>query len=65
MTIKGKPAVRLHDVTVKIKINVGAYLIYWQGWEGWIPKSICHLDDDNSLTVQEWFYDKNIKEKTI
>lgn len=58
--INGKPAVRLHDVTVKISLNVKAFMIYWQGSEFWVPKSIARDNEDGTMDIQEWYYNKKM-----
>lgn len=58
--VNGKAAVRLHNVVVKISLNVKAFMVDWQGVEIWIPKTVARDNGDGTMDVQEWFYNKRI-----
>ncbi len=61
--LKGKPAIRIERISwMIVSSKMDAYLIHYNEKEYWIPKSICRREPDDSMIIQEWFYNKNMKD---
>ena len=58
--INGRPAVRLHEARVERIYGSLAHIVHWQGEKFWVPKSQCRDNDDKTVDVTQWFYDKKI-----
>jgi hypothetical protein len=65
MTVNGKEAIELNGVSVKSWHKSDAYLVYFNGEEFFVPKSVARKNDDGSFFIQKWFYYKKIAKDAI
>lgn len=61
LEVNGLPAVKILAKKLAAPEKSKAILFDCEGDKHWIPKSVHRIIGKESIMVQEWFYNKNLK----
>lgn len=59
--VNDKPAVRIYAKVILDNKKYRSILFNCEGDQIWIPRTIVQVNKDDTILVQEWFYNEKLK----
>lgn len=60
--VNDKPAVRIYGTVILNDKKYKSILFNCEGDQIWIPRSVVPINKDNTILVQEWFYNQRLRQ---